>query len=250
MKYAALIGVGLFMLTSLVVGSRLVWLYLQRRKLPELLMAIGLLFTGFLAFAVGTAAKILVVGTPSLQLDMATLGLSIEYLGDAALVLFAWRVFHAEKRWATGVVVALALLFVAAFCGEVLSHQVLRYADSQPMSGPWIPLGLATRGLAPSWIAFECFRFHAQLRRRVRIGLADPLVMHRVGLWGLAMAACALAYVVPIVHRLIYGTGIREHLWAISAVSALAMVTAVSLWFAFLPPPKYRERMASLLPRD
>ncbi len=118
------------------------------------------------------------------------------------------------------------------------------------MSGPWIPLGLATRGLAPSWIAFECFRFHAQLRRRVRIGLADPLVMHRVGLWGVAMTACALAYAVPIAHRLIYGTGIREHLWAISAVSALAMITAVSLWFAFLPPLKYREQMASLMPRD
>lgn len=250
MKYAALIGVGLFMLTSLVVGSRLAWLYVQRRKLPELLMAFALLCTGFLAFAVGTAAKILVTPTPALQHNLAVLGLTIEYLGDAAIMLFAWRVFHADKRWAAGVIALLGVLAVAGFCGEVLSGQVLHYADSEPMVGPWIPLGLAARGLAPTWMAFECFRFHAQLRRRVRIGLADPLVMQRVGLWGLAMAACALAYVVPIAHRLIYGTGIREHLWAISAVSALAMVTAVSLWIAFFPPRRYRQRMTSLLPPD
>jgi hypothetical protein len=39
-------------------------------------------------------------------------------------------------------------------------------------------------------------------------------------------------------------------LWAISAVSALAMVTAVSLWIAFFPPRRYRQRMTSLLPPD
>jgi hypothetical protein len=99
-------------------------------------------------------------------------------------------------------------------------------------------------------LALECFRFYSQLRKRVRIGLADPLVMQRVGLWGVAMVASTGCYVVPITHRLVYGTGVREHLWAISAVSGLAMVAAVCLWLAFFPPRAYRQRMTSLPPSD
>jgi len=242
-KVVTLFGVALFMLTSAVVGIRLLWLYRQTRKLPELLMAIALLCSGFLAFAVGTAGKVLVEGAPSLRSSLTLLGLSIEYVGDAAMALFAWRVFHADKRWARGMIGLLALFGAVGFAGEVLSGEYLRYADSAPIQGPWIPLGLAARSLAPTWLAVECLRFHAQLRRRVRIGLADPLVMHRVGLWGTAMASSAVAYVVPIVHRLVYGTGLREHVWAISIVSALAMVAAVCLGIAFFPPRAYRRRV-------
>ncbi len=244
MKYAPLIGVVLFMLTSLVVGSRLVWHYLRTRKLPELLMAVALLCTGFLAFAVGTAGKFLLDGTLATRMGLTVLGVAIEYAGVAALALFAWRVFHAKDRWATGVVAALALIGTGAFLGEVVSGQILRYTDSTPSSGPWIPLGLAARGLPPVWLAFECLRFHSKLRRRQRIGLAEPRVVHRVGLWGVAMLASGAAYVVPIVHRLVYGTGIRAHLWAISLVSGFAMVSAISIWIAFFPPRSYRRRMA------
>jgi hypothetical protein len=249
-KYVILIGIGLFLLTSLVVGTRLVFLYLRTRKLPELLMAVALLCTGFLAFAVGSAGKILMDGSPALRSGLTVLGLSVEYIGDAALALFAWRVFHADKRWSLVFVAALAILSVGAFVGELWSGEYLRYSDSEPITGLWVPFALLVRGLAPTWLAFECLRFHAQLRRRVRIGLADPIVMQRVGLWGVAMTASAGAYVVPIAHRLAYGTGIREHVWAISMVSALAMVTALSMGFAFFPPRKYRERMRSLAPRD
>jgi hypothetical protein len=249
-SYVILIGVALFMLTSLVVSLRLVWLYLRTRKLPELLMAVALLCTGFLAFAVGTAGKILIDASSSLRIGLTLLGLSIEYIGDAALALFAWRVFHADKRWSRLVVSLLGVVWIGAFLGELLSGEYLRYSDSAPATGPWIPLGLLARGLAPAWLAFECLRLHAQLRRRVRLGLADPLVTHRVGLWGLAMTASAGAYVVPIAHRLAYGTGLREHVWAISIVSALAMVTAICIGFAFFPPRAYRQRMQSLAPPD
>ena len=231
------------MLTSLIVGSRLAWHYLRTRKLPELLMAIALIFTGFLAFAVGTVGKVLMDSAPSMRSSLTVVGLSIEYLGDAAMALFAWRVFHAKKRWALGVITALGIIGVGGFLGEVLSGQYMRYADSEPIAGPWVPLGLASRALAPTWLAFECLRFHAQLRRRLRLGLAEPLVVHRVGLWGVAMAASAVAYAVPIVHRLVYGTGIRTHVWAISIVSGLAMLGAICIWIAFFPPRSYRRRM-------
>lgn len=243
MTYAILLGVGVSMLTSIIVGGRLAWLAFRTRKLPELLMAVALLCNGFLAFAVGTVAKVLIVGHPEWRSSLTITGLSIEYVGCAGMVLFAWRVFHAEKRAAAAAVGLLGVLAIAAFLAELLTGQYLRYSDPEPISGPWIPLALLARGLAPTWLAVECLRLHAQLRRRARLGLADPIVVQRVGLWGVAMTTSALAYVVSFAHRVAYGTGLRMHLWAISIVAGLATLAAVSLWLAFFPPQVYRRRV-------
>ena len=106
MKVVALVCLGLFMISSLVVGLRVAALFLKTKKLPELLLATALLLVGFLAFAVGTAAKIFVEGTEALRHGLTLAGLSIECFGVLALVAFAWRVFHAKSRLAT----AFALL--------------------------------------------------------------------------------------------------------------------------------------------
>ncbi len=241
MKLYSLAGLALFMLTALVVGVRVAALWWRTRKLPELLLAIALLFVGFLAFAVGTAAKLLVVATPDVQPSLTILGLLIEYVGDIALVAFAWRVFHSDEKWAAAFTAVIGAAIVAAFLGEVLSGQYLRYTDSEPISGPFVPLGLAARGLGPTWMAFECLRYAAKLRRRQKLGLAKPLVVHRVALWGIAIGSSALAYAFTVAHRLVYGTGLRTHEWALSTVSALALISAVGIGLAFFPPAAYRR---------
>ncbi|MEZ4220119.1 MAG: hypothetical protein R3B13_04250 [Polyangiaceae bacterium] len=250
MKVASLAGLLLFMVTALAIGTRLIFLHLRTRKLPELLMALALLCTGFLAYAVGTVGKLVGSASPETVATLVLVGLGIEYVGVISMTLFAWKVFHSDDRH--GQVVAAAVTFAMALSlfGEVATEEYMRYGDTLRAQGPWIPLGLAARSLAPAWLAFECLRFHGKLRRRARIGLAEPLVVHRVGLWGIAMAASALAYVVPIAHRLVYGTGLREHVWALSIVSLLAMVAAICLGIAFFPPKKYRSRasIASIPP--
>ena len=55
-------GLLLSMVASLVVGSRVLALWWRTRKLPELLLAVATLCVGFIAYAVGTAGKILVEG--------------------------------------------------------------------------------------------------------------------------------------------------------------------------------------------
>jgi hypothetical protein len=229
------------MLTSLVVGVRVLVLWSRTRKLPELLLGTALLLVGFLAFAVGTAAKLLIQGADELRGPLTILALSIEYLGTSALALFAWRVFHPSDKWARALAASFGALMLAAFAGEILSGEYLRYADSEPISGLQVPFGLAARAIGPTWMAFECLRYHSKLRRRLRLGLAEPLVVHRVALWGIGIGASALGYAISIVHRLVYGVGLREHAWALLGVSALAMISAVSIGLAFFPPPGYRR---------
>jgi hypothetical protein len=241
MKVAPLIGIALFMVTALVVGVRVLALWYRTRKLPELLLGIAVVCIGFLAFAVGTAAKLLIKGSDELRSVFTVLGLSIEYVGSAALLLFAWRVFRADDRWARALGSLFAALMASALVGELVSGEYLRYADPQPISGLYVPFGLTARSLGPSWMALECFRYHAKLRRRLRLGLADRLVVHRVALWGVGIGASAVGYVSSIAHRLVYGIGLREHAWAISGVSVLAMISAVSIGLAFFPPRAYRR---------
>lgn len=245
MKLLSLSGVLLFMLTSAVVGTRLLVLWWRTRKLPELLLALAVLCVGFLCFAVGTAAKLLIVGTPALRSTLTGLGLSVEACGQLLLVVFSWRVFHPKSRLALGFAALLISFILVALAGELWSGEFLRYSDSERIAGPFVPLGNVARGMAPAWMAFECFRFHNKLRLRARIGLAEPLVVHRVALWGIGMGASSLGYASAVAHRLVFGTGLREHVWALTTVSLLGMISAVSIAMAFFPPARYRRWVES-----
>lgn len=252
MKLLSLAGVVLFMLASLGVGARLLALYARSRKLPELLLGSALLCVGFLAYAVGTAGKLLLEATPETRSLLTILGLSIECVGHLSLVAFSWRVFHPRSRAAAGFAVLLALFICGTLAAEVSSGQHLRYSDLEPISGPELPLALSARASAPAWMALECFRFHAQLRRRLAIGLADPLVVQRVLLWGVGIGASALAYAGTVAHRLVFGTGLRVHVWALSSVSVLGTIAAVCIGLAFFPPSAYRRwaRRESMVDRE
>lgn len=241
MSFLSIGGVVLFMLTSLVVGTRVLALWRRTRKLPELLLAIAMLCVGFIAYAVGTAGKLLVEGTPDQRALFTLLGLSTECVGHVALVAFSWRVFHPREGWAGALAGTLCALIAVALCGEILSGEYLRYSDMQPISGPYLLIGLAARGAAPTWMAIECLRLHHKLKLRQKVGLAEPLVVNRVALWGIAIGASSLGFVASIVHRLVYGTGLRAHVWALTTVSALATVSALCLGLAFFPPRAYRR---------
>jgi hypothetical protein len=244
-KIVSLAGLGLFMLTSLVVGLRVFVLWRRTRKLPELLLSIALLFTGFLAYAMGTLGKLVLSGSPQLRSGLTLLGLSTECIGVAALIAFADRVFHPKGGWVRGVTILLFSLLALGVCGEIFSGQYMRYSDPELIAGPWVPLGLLARGLGPAWMSFECFRYHAKLKKQLALGLASPLVVHRVLLWGIGIGASATGYATSIVHRLVYGTGLRAHDWAIGLVSFQALIASVCIGIAFFPPRKYRSWAAS-----
>lgn len=249
MRVLSLIGIAAFMLTALFVGTRLLVLWWKTRKLPELLLGTAVLCIGFLAFAVGTAAKLLLVGSPELRGPLTGIGLFVECFGQMTLVLFSWRVFRPRSKLGATFAASLVVFILAAFLGEILSGQYLRYSDSLQSTGPFVPLAQVARGSAPAWMSFECFSFHGKLRRRLAIGLADPMVVNRVALWGVGIGASAVGYAFTTVHRLVYGLGLKEHVWAVTTVSMLGMVSAIALGTAFFPPAAYRRWVDRRAPR-
>ncbi len=240
MRLLSILGVGAFMLTSGAVGTRLLLLWRRTHELPELLLTIALWCTGVLGFALGVMARLLHAAGIAAR-PVALAALSSEYIGCAALVLFAWRVFHPRDGWAKALAGVLIAVMLGSLLMEIGSGQFIHYANTQPSSGPVLPLGLAARGLGPAWLTWECFRYHAMLRRRLKLGLAEIAVVHRIGLWGMATAATAGGYVISVMHRALFGTGLQAHTWALGSVSALAFVSAIGVGLAFFPPPFYRR---------
>lgn len=241
MKLLSVLGVGVFMLTSAAVGTRLLLLWRRTHQLPELLLTIALWCVGVLGFALGMTARLLGATAAGAGTPIAVAALCAEYTGCGALVVFAWRVFHPRAKPAKGFASVLLTLMLAALLAELLSGQFFHYTDGGPISGAIVPLGLAARGVGPAWLGYECFRYHAMLRKRLELGLAELSVVHRVALWGVATTATASGYALSVAHRVVYRTGIQAHGWALESVSLLALVSAVGVGMAFFPPAFYRR---------
>jgi hypothetical protein len=87
------------------------------------------------------------------------------------------------------------------------------------------------------WSAVEAFRYHAMLRRRLALGLADAVVTNRVLLWGLTGGSAAAALVTITLLRLLdvtYSAPI-----ALFTAAVCGLVASSSLYLAFLPPAAY-----------
>lgn len=240
MKLFSALGVGLFMITSAAVGARLLLLWRRTRELPELLLTVALWCTGVLGFALGMIARLSAAAGGSAT-PIAVAALCSEYVGCGALAAFAWRVFHPRDAWAKALCGVLVVLLLGALVAEIASGQYVHYTDGSRISGPIVPLAIAARGLGPAWVSLECFRYHALLRRRLKLGLAEIAVVHRIALWGAAAAATAAGYAIAVVHRTVFGTGLQAHVWALDSVSLLAFVSAIGVGLAFFPPRFYRR---------
>ena len=101
-------------------------------------------------------------------------------------------------------------------------------------------------------VAVESFRYWLMLRRRLRLGLADPVVTNRFLLWAVFATGSTLNYVADLASRSLYwwayGTvqPVPAHLAAmvgptIIVTMILGAVSAVTLFLTFFPTPAYRR---------
>jgi hypothetical protein len=237
---------------SLVVGLRL---FARARRggwpAPELCLAIYFLVSAVL----GTPPQIVVyggMGDPRLAvsepaaralLAFAVLAMAI---GGAAAYVFTWKTFQPDRWWAKAIVVAGCACLALGYAIEALFEGFAPVMFAGP--GHWI--GWAGRSAAMLGIAFESFRYWRMLRRRLRLGLADPVVTNRFLLWTVWAACSTLNFVADLASRsfywLWYGTiqPVPEYLAAmvgptIIVTMVLGCVSAVTLFLTFFPTPAY-----------
>ena len=91
------------------------------------------------------------------------------------------------------------------------------------------------------WASFEALSHHSRLRRRIALGLADPVAANRLLLWALAALFEWMIYLAAAITILAgrpdgFLTG-DAALW----VSAFGVAGASCMWFGFFPPQRYQR---------
>ena len=121
-----------------------------------------------------------------LRFALAAIAIAAVHAGLGCIFGFTRRVFRPDVAWLRGAAVVLALVLAVVSLGTVAAYWEGRGTlDAMMKAGePW---AYATNGIGDvifAWTALESFRYWNLLRRRVPLGLADPLVANRFFLWG------------------------------------------------------------------
>jgi hypothetical protein len=223
----------------IVTGLRLVALARRSRALPELLLGLALLLQAGIGFPLSVIAQFPV----AYALPIGAVASLCNNTGIGLLYAFTARVFRAEASWAWAAVAVAAGLLATQSAGNLLAQaDAASHADRMAASLRWAAGSLLLSGSAWCWTATEALRYHAMLRRRAILGLADPAVANRIFLFGL-MAAVGVGCVA--IDGLLLYSGIPRArdvlLPLVTAVSGL--VTSACTLLAFWPPAAYLARV-------
>lgn len=232
-------GIAVMILADAVVGTRLVWLASRTRRLPELGLGGSLLLLGAIGYPLSIAARSGGGGSP--EADAAWLGaaLGFQNLGCAAMAVATLATFRPRVGWGRALTGLCALLLLGSWGVQLATGD---FANRPGASAAyWV--GFAGRVLPFVWAAVESWRYHALLRRRLQVGLAEPAVTDRFRLWAISASGVVCAFAVFLV-GILAGLEVATSPWVLVPTSVVGCISGVTLWLAFLPPAWYLRRFA------
>jgi hypothetical protein len=219
---------------NLIVGGRVLKMGIASRAAPELLLGATLLFDGleWLFWLIG-------VYTPLADTPLGgwfVIGCRTGIFVSMSFQLqFVRRVFRPDSSWAriftTIVTLTIATgLFVGTYLGDEMG-----FASGRIWI--WLELGGAVTTLL--WCALEAGSHYLKMRRRIPLGLADPVVANRVLLWSCYGAANAVSQATYMMAIAIAGAeGVYPYVLD-GIMSTATSIGSILIWLAFFPPLAY-----------
>lgn len=200
----------------------------------------------FLASAAGFSLRLLAVSDGAIDsaFEVALnagghLALSLACL---ALFVFTRRVFRPAAAWAARVQHAGSVASLATFAVLFLDNG-LSGEDANS-----VLLANALRTASYGWCFYESLRYWNVMNRRVEIGLAEPLVANRFGLWaiwtGSLCATLSFVLAMRLLGRLLgMGMDLLPRFLPIVQLAMVGFITAsmIAIWLSFFPPLRYRN---------
>jgi hypothetical protein len=229
----------LYLAVMWVLGSRLLVHALRRGELPEALLSLHFLLCctlGYLLLGAGLAVAQLDLLPEPVTITIIGAGQLFSVLGVLAGVCFNWLVFRRDERWARLLIGAFALVFVIGFLGSAASGGFRGYA-----ADPWYRLLYVAYILAALWVMWEPLRFFSLMRRRLALGLADPLLVNRFLLWTLGSLCRLGMLVIGSVSTFFPHTSldVATASLVLAGAASLGVGVAVCYWLTFFPPAAY-----------
>ena len=221
------------------VGLKLLGIAHRTRRFPEL--AIGACLFSYAAVGQTAGLAFQALGEEAslgLRMGLVVARVLALLVTLICLSLFTWRVFGAESRWrqalAMGIAVAALISAALSTWGNWLQ------LSSNVTTSLYIRLGISPHYiLAFGWVSLESLRYHALMRRRQTLGLADPVITNRFLVWGAGEGVSSLM-VLALVAVMIMGRTISASdpvvVWF---VTLAGLVNALVWWLSFAPPEAY-----------
>jgi hypothetical protein len=238
MRIVAMLGTVAFVMVGALVGARVLRLALRTRKLPELCVG------GSLFLYAAVAQPLIVASRPlgeafgfEARFAAVALGLTAVVTTIVGLYAFTWLVFRPGSRparrtvWGAGGFATLSGFAVLASLPETPGAVTIG-----------MRVGIAgiavVFGLGMSWAAWESLEYHARLRKRLALGLADPVVVNRFLLWGIGCGTTSLSSF-SIIACVAAGMAVAVHPVPLLLTAVSGSVIAACWYLAFLPPEGY-----------
>ena len=240
MQLFALVGVSAYCLVSLVVGVRLLLLSRRTGERPERLIGLAFISGGAVGYTLSVVSIQLQESDPELSRTLYYLGMPMIAFGAACLYRFWQQVYHPSDRMAAWTCYA----GIAAMFGALAAQWATSSVGDPAGENPWYRVQLFVHSGAYAMNVWANARFYAALRRRIPIGLADPIVANRVMLWAAASGIVVAQYLYSI--ALILSAAPGERISANPAIiSVLGLAASALIVLAFFPPASYQRFIAS-----
>ena len=215
---------GATLVTGIALGTRLLWLHRQTRGIPELVIGLAALCTCVSGVVRAVLLNLGDDASPLLTQAVATLFSALFAAAPIGMVLGTWKVFRPDDRWAAGL--AWSLAFVLA-----LTVPPFGFA---PEARSLVLLSAAA--VISVWTMVEALMHYSKLRRRMRLGLADPVTAAQFLTWGLGMACNTVSRVLTLGFTAFTNLEPMQTGWFMLPVALLGFATLACLYAAFFPP--------------
>jgi len=253
MAASAFIPVAVFVLVVGTIGWRLLALWRRTRQRPELLLGLGLVLTSCVAIPLAAVGRVPGLAESGVGRSCFALGMFTIAGSQALLIAFTQQVFRPGAPWAkaAGIAVTAVVTAAVAFISFV-NFTGVSVAEIVPRMRPGTLTLMGSMLVCFAWASAESFAYWRALRRRLALGLADPVVGDRFYLWGLSSGANTLLLAVML-HAAATGAVVLRDPFSLTAMAAVGTLMSGAWYLTFLAPERYldwvRRRAASAQPR-
>ena len=226
-----------YTLASGIVGVRLLLRARRSRGLPELLA--GLSYVGAPALGYPLAVVASQLPNRAIAVPMYCLGEVLLVSGCCCFLFFTVTVFRPGVRWAASMAWLGSLVLVASGVGIV--HAFVSYLNAADITAhARLPLSgmVAVLLLSYVWTALEGFRYYRMMRKRMALGLAEPVVTNRFLLWTLS-GLTSVSWISYSAILLAAGENLARNPVNVSVTCAGGILNTVFLVLIFMPPAAY-----------
>lgn len=233
----------LFVVTCSAVGIRLLWLAKTGGGRPALLCGNGFCLIAILGFPLGVLSGNGSAPVGEVLLPLTAVSLLANMLGIASFFIFTVSVFRPASLWAHTLAGAAIACMGMAGVGSVAALAVSpSTASSFEVTLGWAGTFNAMCVLCFGWMGVEGLYEWRLSRRRLALGLTDPVVSNRLLMWGVFGISTTLLCLV-LMGVLLSGKPTLTDPVAQLAQAFFGIVSSGAATLAFFPPPAFLAKL-------